>query len=140
MKFLPDFKAKSLGYYFVLASSIISLVCFVMYLIFGIVSTTFTLSIFLFLLFALLTSLAAVFYEGILTDLFVLATGLLLTFGLGFLINNSVGDFTEMVTPVGMYGNAANMPMRITIAVIMLVGIIIDIIASFKTRTKEKLA
>lgn len=140
MKFLPDFKTKSLGYYFVLASSIISLVCFVMYLIFGIVSTTFTLSIFLFLLFALLTSIAAVFYEGILTDLFVLATGLLLTFGLGFLINNSVGDFTEMVTPVGMYGNAANMPMRITIAVIMLVGIIIDIIASFKTRTKEKLA
>lgn len=140
MKFLKDFKNKSLGYYFVLTSTLISLVCFVMYLIFGLVSTTFTTSIFLFYLFALVCSLVAVFYEGFLTDLFVFATGLLLTFSLGFLINNSVGDFTEMITPVGMYGNAANMPMRITIAVITLIGIVVDIIASYKTRTKEKVA
>lgn len=137
MKLLPDFKTKSVGYYFVLATTVISLVTFLMYLIFGIASTTFKVSIFLFFLFAFLSAAVAVFYEGVLTDVLVLVSGLLLTFGLGFLINNSVGDFTEMVTPVGMYGNTANMPMRIAIAVVSLIGIVLDIIASYKTRIKE---
>ena len=137
MKLLPDFKTKSVGYYFVLATAVISLVTFLMYLIFGIASTTFKVSIFLFFLFGFLSAAVAVFYEGVLTDVLVLVSGLLLTFGLGFLINNSVGDFTEMVTPVGMYGNAANMPMRIAIAVVSLIGIVLDIIASYKTRIKE---
>ncbi len=137
MKFIPDLKTKSVGYYLLFATAILSLITFLMYFIFGLVSSTFTVSIFLFFLFALLCSVLSVFYEGVFTDALVLLSGILLTFGLGFLINNSVGDFTEMITPVGMYGNAANMPMRIIIMVVSLIGIILDIVSSFKKRTKE---
>ncbi len=137
MKFIPDLKTKSVGYYLLFATAILSLITFLMYFIFGLVSSTFTVSIFLFFLFALLCSVLSVFYEGVFTDALVLLSGILLTFGLGFLINNSVGDFTEMITPVGMYGNAANMPMRIIIMVVSLIGIVLDIVSSFKKRTKE---
>lgn len=137
MSVLPDLKQKSVGYYFVCAATLLGVVLTVMYLIFGLSSSTFSAGIFVCLLIAALAGVIAVFYEGFLTDFLVLAAVVLFTVALGLLINNSVGDFTEFLTPVGMYGNADNMGMRFTLAALMGVGIVIGIVGCFLSRKKK---
>lgn len=137
MRFLPDLKQKGLGYYFAAAAALLGVILTVMYLIFGLSSSTFSAGIFICLLFAALAGVAAVFYEGFLTDFLVLGMGVLFAVSLGLLIGNSVGDFTEFLTPVGMYGDAANMPMRFVLAALLGIGIIVDILGCFLSRKKK---
>lgn len=133
----PDFKQKSAGYFISAAAAVIGLVTAVMYLVFGISSGTLSAGILVCLLVGTVAGIVAMFYEGLLTDVLVLAMAVLFAVALGLLVPNSAGDFTEFLTPVGMYGNAANMGMRFTLAALMGVGMIVGIVGCFLSRKKK---
>lgn len=137
MKLMPDFKTKSLGFYIVCVAAFIGLVTAITYLAFGISSSTFSAGIFFCLLIATLAGASVIFYDGQITDILVLAMVVLLAISLGLQINDSAGDFTEYLTPVGMYGNAANMGARFAIAAMTIIAILVGIVGCFFRRVKK---
>ena len=57
---------------------------------------------------------------------------------LAFMIEDSINDITAMFVGMGnLFGNAANVPVRVVVAVGMLISIILSVIGSFKKRTKK---
>lgn len=139
MNFLLSFKQKSIGFYIICAAALLGLIATVMYLAFGISSSTFSAKIFVCLLIATLAGISVVFYDGFVSDILVLAMVILFALSLGFLVVNSAGDFTEFLTPVGMYGNADNMGMRFAIAGVTGGAAIVGICGCFFKRIKYDL-
>lgn len=125
------------GSFITLFAVVISLVATVMYLIFGITSGTFTGWVFVPLAVAVCVGLVLFFYEGYISDFMPLVIVALLTVALMLLVRDSIGDITEFFSRVGLFGNPANVPMRVAIAVVVLVSIIVAIISSFMERVKK---
>lgn len=125
-------REKSVGAYFLLASTVLALAATVLYLIFGISSGTFTGSIFVLALIATLLSAAALFYSGFLADYIPAAATALFTASLVLLIENSIDDVTAFFVGMGDYfGNADNVGFRVAVAVAMLAAIVLTIAGAF---------
>lgn len=129
---------KAGGYYLNLAASVISLAALVIYLIFGIVSGTFAVSVFASLLGGTVLGIILLFYDGFVGDYIPLGMVLLYSMSLAFMIEDSINDITAMFVGMGnLFGNAANVPVRVVVAVGMLISILLSVIGSFKKRTKK---
>lgn len=129
-------KNKAAGGYLLLLSLACGVVTTVLYAAFGVLSGTFTLSILALYLAAVVFGLAAAVRETAFSDVLSLVMTICLSAALALFIKNSVGDFAEMITPVGMYGNADNMGMRFVILGVTLVTILLSILEGFCKREK----
>lgn len=118
----------------------IALVCSilttVLYAAFGAVSGNFAPGILVLYLAAAVLGVVLLLKETLLSDILSLAMTICLSAALALFIKNSVGDFTEMITPVGMYGNADNMSMRFVILGATLATILFSILEGFFKREK----
>lgn len=138
MYLVEKFKEKSIGYYCILGATILGLVIAIMYGAFGSSSQTFSAGILVCLIIGIVCGIGLFFYDGFVGDFLVVAIVAMFSLALGLFIINSVGDFTEFITPVGMYGNADNMGMRITLIVMIVVSIIAVIVGGFMSRIRNK--
>lgn len=130
------FQNKAAGGYMLGIALVCSILTTVLYAAFGITSGTLTVSILALYLAAAVLGAAAFLKETPFSDILSLAMTICLSAGLALFIKNSVGDFTEMITPVGMYGNAANMPLRFGLLGLTVVTILISVLEGFFRREK----
>lgn len=130
------FQNKAAGGYLLLIALVCSILTTVLYAGFGAASGNFTLSILALYLAAAVLGAVMFCKETFLSDLLSLVMTVCLSAALALFIKNSVGDFTEMITPVGMYGNAANMPLRFVILGATLATILFSILEGFFKREK----
>lgn len=134
---MKGLKNRAVGGYILLAAIVLNIAAAVLYVIFGVSSGTFTPKILVCLLCAVVLGGVTFWKETVVSDFLSIAMTVILSVGLAFFIRNSVGDFTEMITPVGMYGNPANMPMRFVILGLLMVCILVTIVEGFTPRTKK---
>lgn len=139
MKIIENFKGKAMGYYVTVAAVALYLIAVIMYLIFGIASATFSAGIFVCLLIGFAVGVFALFYDGYFGDYLPFAMIALVTAGLMMLIENSIDDITALFVGMGSYfGNADNVGMRLTIVIMLVIGVITTIVGAFLKKSKEK--
>lgn len=127
---------KTVPFFLACGLAAISLLATVIYLIFGMVSQTFETIVFFCLLLVTLLQAVSAIHEGKISDYLQIIAISLIGIAIGFFVRNSVGDFTEMLTPVGMYGNPENMPVRFFLVGLMIVDAILAIVVCFIGKRK----
>ncbi len=139
MNLIQKLKTKSVGYYILLASTVLGLIVSVMYIAFGVSSHTFAAGIFVCALFAFLLGVALAIYEGVFADCIPIVMIVLMSVALVLLIADSIDDVTALFVGMGDYfGNADNVGMRVTLAVFMILSIITAIVGSFFSRVRKQ--
>lgn len=136
MYLVEKFKSKSIGYYLVLGAAAISLIIAIIYLSFGVSSKTFNAWIFIFMLLGIALGIGLFFFEKYPSDFMAVVMVVFFTIPIGMFITDSIGDFTEYFTGVGMYGDAGNFGMRVFLIIMMFVPVIIAIASCFFKREK----
>lgn len=128
MKIMKD---KSFGGIMQLAATALTAAAAIIYAIFGVTSGTFNAGILCTLVAAAAVGALLVWKKLPLSELISVVMTVIQCGALTLFIRNSVGDCVEMITPVGMYGNADNMGMRFVILGFVLAAIVASIVEGF---------
>lgn len=136
--FSEKIKEKRPGFWIIFAASVLALALTIAYLAFSVRAGVFNGGIFTCLLLAVIPGIALFFYDGFFSDFFGIAIVVLLTLAFGLLLKDSVGDFTDFIVRIQLFGNMNNATPRLVLAIFIFVGIIAAIVGCFLGRRKEQ--
>ena len=125
-------KNKTTSQKLVLVCVVLTAIITCMYTVFGIVSKTTVPVIILCLAVDLLLGVLLLFYKGTWKDYAFVGMGALLGVAFATLGGNSIGDITEFITGVGMYGDPGNVYIRGIMALLLVADLVLTILAGRK--------
>lgn len=132
-----DLKKRSKGFFTHGLASLIIVAAAVYYLIFSFNTRTFHPMILLFLVGSVLSIAVFVLTEFSAGDFLAVLAVVFESIAFCMFILDSVGDITDFVCGIVMYGNPDNVPLRVVMIGICLVGILTTIIGNFMNQKKS---
>ena len=130
-------KKKAAGGYLLGIAVILAIAAAVIYAAFGAMSGNFATAILGCLAGGAVLGILTLVNENFFSDFLSIAMTVVLSIGLALFIRNSTGDFTELITPVGMYGHPDNMPVRFVILGVLFASILFSILEGFTIRVRN---
>lgn len=81
--------------------------------------------------------IALFFYDGFLSDLISIAAAVLYTLALGYSLVGGVGNITDAVSNIVLFGIAELAPMNYAMAALFGIGAVLTVVACFLRKSKE---
>ncbi len=134
---MEKLRKKRLGYWLALGAALIAVIGMIIFAVYQGKGGEGTSMIYVFALIGIVLQIALFFYDGKLGDFLAIGAAVLYVLALGYSLEGGVGNITDAVSNIVLFGIAELAPMNYMIAIVFGISVLLSIVSCFTKREKE---